>query len=102
MNQILIFILGAVVGGALVWFVKKIPEKKKKESLIEIQAREKSTKKKSILGLLETQDKLSNNYIEKMLGFSDATAERYLDELEKEGKVKQMGDTGSGVYYEKI
>lgn len=37
-----------------------------------------------------------------MLGISDATAERYLNELEKEGKVRQVGGTGSGVFYEKI
>lgn len=91
-----------VVGGVVVWFVIKMPERKKKETLIEKQAKEKVANKEAILGLLETQGKLTNNHIEMMLGISDATAERYLNELEKEGKVKQVGDIGSGVYYERL
>ena len=91
-----------VVGGTLVWLVVKMTERKKKETLIQRQAREKETNKEAVLGLLETQGKLTNNHIEMMLGISDATAERYLNELEKEGKVRQVGGTGSGVFYEKI
>ena len=30
------------------------------------------------------------------------TATRYLDELEKEGKIKQVGNTGKHRHYEKI
>ena len=44
----------------------------------------------------------TNNDVEKLLGISDATATRYFEELEQEGKVRQIGDTGAGVYYEKI
>ncbi|MEK7200697.1 MAG: DUF977 family protein [Patescibacteria group bacterium] len=102
MNKIIFFILGVVVGGTLVWLVVKMTERKKKETLIQRQAREKETNKEAVLGLLETQGKLTNNHIEMMLGISDATAERYLNELEKEGKVRQVGGTGSGVFYEKI
>jgi len=32
---------------------------------------------------------------------SDATATRYLEELEKEGFIRQVGRTGRHVYYEK-
>ena len=102
MNKIIFYILGVVVGGTLVWLVVKMTERKKKETLIQRQAREKETNKEAVLGLLETQGKLTNNHIEMMLGISDATAERYLNELEKEGKVRQVGGTGSGVFYEKI
>ncbi len=42
---------------------------------------------------------VTNNNIENLLGVSDATATRYLDELEKEGKVQQIGSTGRGVFY---
>lgn len=72
-----------------------------KEWLIERQAREKEENKQRILGVLETQTQLTNNHIEQLLGISDATATRYLDELEKEGKIKQVGKTGKHVYYEK-
>jgi DNA-binding IclR family transcriptional regulator len=37
--------------------------------------------------------------VERALGVSDATAERYLNQLEKEGKVKQLGRTGRYVCY---
>ena len=42
---------------------------------------------------------MTNNDIEKLLGVSNATAERYLNELEKEGKIRQVGTTGQTVYY---
>lgn len=44
-------------------------------------------------------DRVSNNDIEKLLGVSDATATRYLDELEKEGKIHQVGTSGRSVFY---
>ncbi len=44
-------------------------------------------------------DKVTNNDIENLLSVSDATATRYLDELEEEGKVRQVGTVGKGVYY---
>jgi Fic family protein len=102
MNQYLIFILGIIIGSVLVWLAIKMPEMKKKESLMEKQAREKVANKEAILELLETQGSLTNNQIEKMLGIPESTATRYMDELEKEGKVKQVGDTGTGVYYERL
>ncbi len=37
--------------------------------------------------------------VEKMFGVSDATATRYLDELEKEQKIRQIGKTGQNVFY---
>jgi len=45
--------------------------------------------------------RVANDDVEKLLGVSDATATRYLDELEKEGFVRQVGKTGKHVYYEK-
>ena len=45
---------------------------------------------------------VTNDVVQMLLGVSDATATRYLDRLEKEGLVRQVGDTGSGVRYEKI
>lgn len=52
-----------------------------------------------IMELLNGQDKISNNDVQKMLGVSDASATNYLNELEKQGKIKQVGGTGRGVYY---
>jgi Fic family protein len=40
--------------------------------------------------------------VEKLLHVSDATATRYLEILEQEGKIKQVGKTGKGVKYQRI
>src|SRR3989344_6362825 len=58
--------------------------------------------REKVRAYLETHDSITNNEVEKLLGISDATATRYMDDLEKEGLVRQVGDTGSGVRYEKI
>jgi len=45
---------------------------------------------------------VTNDEVEKFLHVSDATAERYLNILEKENKIKQVGKTGKAVTYQKI
>ena len=55
-----------------------------------------------ILTLFSKDSSVSNDEVEKLLHVSDATATRYLETLEKEGKIKQMGKTGRGVTYQKI
>ncbi len=67
------------------------------------QTEEKEQNKEAILGLMESGNQpLTNEHLRQMSGVSEATATRYLDELEKEGKVKQVGRTGAHVFYEKI
>ena len=51
--------------------------------------------------MFEIKSKITNDEVEKLLHVSDATATRYLDILEKEGKVKQDGKTGHSVFYSK-
>lgn len=114
MNLILIFVLGMVAGGVAIKMLGKKNNlslnpspslgegKAEKASLIEKQAEEKRRNKEAILGLLETEGRLTNNHIEQMLGISDATATRYLEELEKGGFVRQVGTTGQHVYYERV
>ena len=70
--------------------------------MFEKQAVEKGEHKKQIVKFFETNSKADNNDVQKLLGVADATAERYLNELEREGKIKQNGDTGKAVYYTKI
>lgn len=45
---------------------------------------------------------ITNDQVEKLLRVSDATATRYLSQLEKEGKLHQEGKTGPGVKYTKM
>lgn len=72
-----------------------------RESLISKQTWQKEENKEKILLVLgnSNEKKIQNNDVEKLLGVSDATAERYLDELEKEGKLIQRGKAGQGVFY---
>lgn len=63
------------------------------------QTQKKEENKEKILAFFQTQASVTNNDIEKLLGVSDATATRYLNELEKEEKVEQIGTTGRGVEY---
>ena len=62
----------------------------------------KRKKRDKIMQALTTKNKITNDEVEKLLHVSDATATRYLSALEKEGKIKQVGKTGTGVVYSKI
>lgn len=70
--------------------------------LIAKQKEEKEKNLEKILIYFTGHEKVTNDDVEKLLGVSDATATRYLEELEKEGKVRQVGTEGRFVYYEKI
>ncbi len=52
-----------------------------------------------IVEYLNKNQKISNDQVEKLLRVSDATATRYLDQLEKENKIKQVGTTGRHTHY---
>ena len=75
---------------------------KNKGNFISAQTEQKSENKKRILELFNNKHHLTNNDVEMSLGVSDATATRYLEELEKDGKVRQVGETGRHVNYEKV
>lgn len=92
--------------GIWVWWLMRNNRKKVMPELVQRQAKEKEENKQKILKFLsvrQAQDgegaRIVNNDVEKLLGVSNATAERYLAELEKEGVLKQVGDIGQGVYY---
>ena len=62
-------------------------------------------KRKKLDKILEAVTKhgsITNDQVEKLLHVSDATATRYLTQLEKEGKLKQEGKTGKSVKYLKL
>ena len=63
------------------------------------QVEQKTENKQKILAFVQEHGKIQNNDVEKVAGVSNATAERYLDELEKEGKLAQHGEIGQGVFY---
>jgi len=63
------------------------------------QSKKKRKNKDKVFTFVRKNGKVKNGDVEKMLGVSDATAERYLDELEKEGKIEQHGTIGQNVFY---
>jgi len=67
----------------------------------ESQIKIKEEGKQKILEGIDMQKSINNDSVQNLLGVSDATATRYLDELEKEGKIRQIGKIGKGVFYEK-
>ena len=103
MKTTLIFIIGIGIGIAIVWYwVSKRTTHSQCPSCISGEEKIKQERKNKILEYVSQHGKVTNNNVEKLVGVSDTTAERYLDELEKEGKIRQVGKTGRSVYYEKI
>ena len=88
-------VVGGVVGGAIVMGMRE----DKQAEFFSKQVKDKSDKKEKILAIFSGDKEVTNNEIEKALGVSDATATRYLDELEREGKIEQIGIEGRGVVY---
>ncbi len=72
-------------GRGLAEYDKKVQEKKEEQ-------------KAKIFTALREKGKITNDEVQALLGVSDATATRYLDELEKEGKVVQQG-VQKGTFY---
>ena len=91
--------IGIVFG---VWIGMRIRRGKKEEGLSAHNAakvEKKKENKKKILELFVKQSQVSNNDVEKLIWVSDAAASNYLQELENEGKIEQVGVEGRGVFY---
>jgi Fic family protein len=83
-----------------IWIGRKFAVRRMAKGGGKIKYSKADGKQKILQHLAETRAvSISNNEVEKMLNVSDATATRYLDELEQEGKVEQMGRTGKYVTY---
>ncbi|OGG78352.1 hypothetical protein A3A36_00020 [Candidatus Kaiserbacteria bacterium RIFCSPLOWO2_01_FULL_52_12b] len=91
-----VLIIVALVGIAIGMFLAR---RKRNDSFIAKQMEQKTENKQKILTFVHANGKIQNNDVEKLAGVSNATAERYLDELEKEGKLTQHGAIGQGVFY---
>jgi len=69
------------------------------DDLLPEQIGKKNENKKRIISLMIEQDELSNSEVASFLGVSNRTVVKYMDELEEEKKVLQVGKTGRGVVY---
>ena len=95
MNILILIIVGVAGIGFGVYFASRDSV----EGLVLEQSKKKGENKQKILKFLRESGKVTNNDVEKLIKVSDSTATRYLDDLEKDGKVEQIGETGNAVYY---
>ena len=124
MNQILIFVLGLIIGAGAAWLYAKSKQhsnilenvrmskpagagnlggfNKQRDEKIDLnEGKILDLFSEKPFGAAQGETRITNNDVEKLLGVSDATAERYLQKLESQGKIRQMKDTGRGVTYVK-
>jgi hypothetical protein len=81
----------------------KIKEREENLKLANETRQEKKREKiNKILTLFSEKTQITNDEVEKLLHVSDATATRYLEQLEKEAKIRQVGKTGKHTHYERI
>ncbi len=103
---ILGLIIGLIIGFILGWVLKpakKVTEKTKecaKEDFDLPDAWEhKAENLAKARSFIKGKTKITNDDLQAELSVSDATIVRYLNELEQEGAIKQIGKTGQSVYY---
>jgi predicted HTH transcriptional regulator len=92
----LILIIVALAGIALGMYIAR---RNANAGFIAEQMEQKAENKQKIFAFVQEHGKIQNNDVEKLVGVSNATAERYLDELEKEGRLTQHGTIGQSVSY---
>jgi len=56
-------------------------------------------KKQKIINYLDNHEMIVNDDVEKLLNVSDSLATKYLQMLEDDGKIIQIGERGRYVYY---
>lgn len=93
------YVVLAAVGIAGIALGMYIARRNATMGFIAKQMEQKTVNKQKILAFVQEHGKIQNNDVEKLAGVSNATAERYLDELEKEGKITQYGAIGQSVFY---
>jgi predicted HTH transcriptional regulator len=84
-------ITGLVAGFAAAWWLKPSQT---------AESPAKQAKLAAVMNLARKRGRITNDDVEQTFGISNTSAERYLDELEQTGKLKQIGTAGRAVYYE--
>ncbi|MEA1909583.1 MAG: hypothetical protein U9M89_00945 [Patescibacteria group bacterium] len=84
----------AIVISVLAWVLNKQPIIEK--TVVMDNAEYRAAK---ALEYLKVNGEITNSRYQELTGISEAQATRDLDDLEKQGKVEQIGETGSGVTY---
>jgi len=101
MSYLFYLVIGLVVG----YVIARVQLRQKNRSsqvVNPVQVKQHQQNLQKILDSLAAGQEITNDKVELILGVSDATAERYLNELEHQGKLVQIGKTGQNVMYKKI
>ena len=99
MNPTLILLITLILLALAIWSYRSrtnvnFPDAERK--------RLKTQHKKEVMTLFSHHGaRITNDDVQKLVNVSDATATRYLDELEQEKLIRQVGPEGKYVYYEK-
>jgi len=101
MNSITVsFLAGLIIGSIIMWVIMRYFRASPMRRFQETQHEVKEERKHMILAYLKEKKSITNNQVEMLLGISDASATKYLQELEDEEKITQIGKEGSFVHYE--
>ena len=106
MNFILGLIIGLIVGagGVYLFLRPKLNQEISTEKVI-VSNEEEAQKKENLAKIedyIKGKDQFTNDDLQNLLGVSDTTIGRYLEELEQNKVIKQVGKTGQSVYYIKV
>lgn len=107
MIQFVVFLVIGLVG---VWLGYNLAVRRKmkkasrdsgrsREGMVAREQDEKEVNMEKLRKALRGMKSITNDEVERLIGVSHATATRYLDDLEKEGLVEQIGEVGQGVVY---
>lgn len=100
--ETLIILLVAVVLLIAALYAFKVSKSRQIEPAHEAREKTHQENKAKIIDFLQENAKISNNDVERILGVKDSMAYKYLEELEQEGRIKQIGTTGKFVHYSKV
>ena len=100
MTQFIIFLTIGVVGIVVGYYLAV----QRKIKISGAASERRQEREKNLATLREKfisgkDQRITNDEVEKLLGVSDATATRYLEALEQEGAIEQIGKEGRSVYY---
>jgi len=111
MTNLIFLIIGFGLGCYYMWWKSKRAESKQNspvspkeetsgiDKINESRQNAKAEAKDKILKLFEGKTEITNDDVQRILAVSDATATNYLNELEQEGYITQIGKEGRGVKY---
>ena len=91
----------AIISGLLfyiLYYVRTTPAQSGIAGYLLRKSRKKQEAKEEI-GYIQQHKKITNKEARDILKVSERTVVRYMDELEKEDLIEQVGDIGQGVFY---